>query len=145
MSDHDVVIVSAKRTPIGAFQGALAPLTAPQLGSAAIKAAMEGAPASLVAQLDHTRVGAVVLPFAPPKSPGAGSRLAVEGVYDSRARRKRLNDRRILARTVRAFDPYALSRGAPSTTRPPLRTGTSPFAERRMIPVRSSPGKAKGT
>ena len=43
MSDHDVVIVSAKRTPIGAFQGALAPLTAPQLGSAAIKAAIEAA------------------------------------------------------------------------------------------------------
>src|SRR5579862_377738 len=41
MSDHDVVIVSAKRTPIGAFQGALAPLTGPQLGSAAIKAAIE--------------------------------------------------------------------------------------------------------
>src|SRR3984885_16333767 len=43
-----------------------------------------------------------------------------------------------------AFDPYALSRGAPSTTRPPLRTGTCPFAERGMIPARSSPGKAKG-
>jgi acetyl-CoA C-acetyltransferase len=41
MSDHDVVIVSAKRTPIGAFQGALAPLTATQLGSAAVKAAIE--------------------------------------------------------------------------------------------------------
>lgn len=41
MSDHDVVIVSAKRTPIGAFQGALAPATATQLGSAAIKAAIE--------------------------------------------------------------------------------------------------------
>ncbi|MDB6158099.1 MAG: acetyl-CoA acetyltransferase [Gammaproteobacteria bacterium] len=39
----DVVIVSAKRTPIGAFQGALAPLTAPQLGSAAIRAAIEEA------------------------------------------------------------------------------------------------------
>src|SRR5258708_9702102 len=43
MSDHDVVIVSAKRTPIGAFQGALAPVTGPQLGSAAIKAAIEAA------------------------------------------------------------------------------------------------------
>src|SRR6201996_6103916 len=43
MSDHDVVIVSAKRTPIGAFQGVLSPLTAPQLGSAAIKAAVEAA------------------------------------------------------------------------------------------------------
>jgi len=41
MSDHDVVIVSAKRTPIGAFQGALAPVTATQLGTAAIKAAIE--------------------------------------------------------------------------------------------------------
>jgi acetyl-CoA C-acetyltransferase len=37
----DVVIVSAKRTPIGAFQGALAPVTATQLGSAAVKAAVE--------------------------------------------------------------------------------------------------------
>jgi acetyl-CoA C-acetyltransferase len=43
MSDHDVVIVSAKRTPIGAFQGALSALTGPQLGAAAIKAAIESA------------------------------------------------------------------------------------------------------
>jgi len=38
---NDVVIVSAKRTPIGAFQGALTPLSATQLGTAAIKAAIE--------------------------------------------------------------------------------------------------------
>ena len=43
MSVSDVVIVSAKRTPIGAFLGALSPLTAVQLGSAAIKAAVETA------------------------------------------------------------------------------------------------------
>ncbi|HEU4624614.1 MAG TPA: acetyl-CoA C-acyltransferase [Steroidobacteraceae bacterium] len=43
MSDHNVVIVSAQRTPIGAFQGALAPLTAPQLGAAAARAALEKA------------------------------------------------------------------------------------------------------
>jgi acetyl-CoA C-acetyltransferase len=43
MSDHDVVIVSAKRTPIGAFQGVFAPVTAPQLGSAAAQAAIESA------------------------------------------------------------------------------------------------------
>jgi len=43
MSDHDVVIVSAQRTPIGAFQGVFAPATAPQLGSAAIKGALEAA------------------------------------------------------------------------------------------------------
>jgi acetyl-CoA C-acetyltransferase len=41
MSGSDVVIVSAKRTPIGAFLGALSPLSAVQLGSAAIKAAIE--------------------------------------------------------------------------------------------------------
>jgi len=38
---RDVVIVGAARTPIGAFQGALSSLTAPQLGAAAIKAALE--------------------------------------------------------------------------------------------------------
>ena len=43
MSVSDVVIVSARRTPIGAFLGALSPLTAVQLGSAAIKAALESA------------------------------------------------------------------------------------------------------
>jgi acetyl-CoA C-acetyltransferase len=43
MSTADVVIVSAKRTPIGAFLGVLSPLSAVQLGSAAIKAAVESA------------------------------------------------------------------------------------------------------
>jgi len=41
MSEHNVVIVSAKRTPIGAFQGALASASAPQLGTAAIRAAID--------------------------------------------------------------------------------------------------------
>ncbi|MHB8877380.1 MAG: acetyl-CoA C-acetyltransferase [Myxococcaceae bacterium] len=47
---RDVVIVGAARTPIGAFQGALASLTAPQLGAIAIKAALEraGVPPSMV-------------------------------------------------------------------------------------------------
>jgi acetyl-CoA C-acetyltransferase len=43
MSPTEVVILSARRTPIGAFQGALAPLTAPQLGAAAARAAIETA------------------------------------------------------------------------------------------------------
>jgi acetyl-CoA C-acetyltransferase len=38
-----VVIVSAARTPIGSFQGALAGFSAPQLGAIAIKAAIEKA------------------------------------------------------------------------------------------------------
>mgnify|MGYP000913277156 CR=1 FL=1 len=44
MSTNDpIVIVSAARTPMGGFQGDFANLTAPQLGSAAIKAAVERA------------------------------------------------------------------------------------------------------
>ncbi|MEB0076265.1 acetyl-CoA C-acyltransferase [Pseudomonas sp. CCI3.2] len=44
MSIQDpIVIVSAARTPMGGFQGALASLTAPQLGAAAIHAAVERA------------------------------------------------------------------------------------------------------
>jgi acetyl-CoA C-acetyltransferase len=35
-----VVIVAAQRTPIGAFQGVLSPVTAPQLGTAAIAGAL---------------------------------------------------------------------------------------------------------
>jgi acetyl-CoA C-acetyltransferase len=42
-TDEDVVIVSAKRTPIGAFQGVFSPVTGPQLGTAAAKAAVEAA------------------------------------------------------------------------------------------------------
>ena len=38
-----VVIAAARRTPIGAFQGALAPVTSPQLGAVAARAALEDA------------------------------------------------------------------------------------------------------
>lgn len=41
LQDDPVVIVSAVRTPMGAFQGDLHSLTAPQLGAAAIRAAVE--------------------------------------------------------------------------------------------------------
>jgi acetyl-CoA C-acetyltransferase len=40
---NDTVIVAARRTPIGAFQGALASATAPQLGAAAARAALADA------------------------------------------------------------------------------------------------------
>src|ERR1700682_914160 len=42
-SVHEVVIVGAARTPIGAFQGSLASVPAPRLGAVAIKAALERA------------------------------------------------------------------------------------------------------
>ncbi len=40
MSSDPVVILAARRTPVGAFQGVFAGVTAPQLGSAAIRAAI---------------------------------------------------------------------------------------------------------
>ena len=43
MSAESVVILAAKRTPIGAFQGVLTGATAPQLGAAAIKGALAAA------------------------------------------------------------------------------------------------------
>ena len=48
-----VVIVGARRTPIGSFQGSLAPLSAPELGAAAIRAALadSGLPADAVSEV----------------------------------------------------------------------------------------------
>jgi acetyl-CoA C-acetyltransferase len=43
MDKPQVIIAAAKRTPIGAFQGVLAPVTAPQLGATAIRGALEAA------------------------------------------------------------------------------------------------------
>jgi acetyl-CoA C-acetyltransferase len=43
MPNTNVVITAARRTPIGAFQGALTGATAPQLGAAAARAAVESA------------------------------------------------------------------------------------------------------
>lgn len=43
MTETEVVIASAARTPIGAFQGALAPLSAPDLGAVAIREAVKRA------------------------------------------------------------------------------------------------------
>lgn len=55
----DIVIVAAKRTPMGAFQGALANLTAPELGACAIAAAM--AEAGLKGeQIDEAYLGNVL-------------------------------------------------------------------------------------
>ncbi len=56
---RDVVIVGAARTPIGAFQGALSSMTAPQLGSVAIKAALERAGVK-AEQVDQVIMGNVL-------------------------------------------------------------------------------------
>jgi acetyl-CoA C-acetyltransferase len=59
MNSDPVVILAARRTPVGAFQGAFASVTAPQLGSVAIKAALadSGIPA---AQVDEVIMGCVL-------------------------------------------------------------------------------------
>ncbi|MCG5242511.1 acetyl-CoA C-acyltransferase [Azospirillum doebereinerae] len=59
MSTDSIVIAAAARTPMGGFQGDLQELTGPQLGSAAIKAALErsGLPADAV---DEVFMGCVL-------------------------------------------------------------------------------------
>ncbi len=56
---RDVVIVGAARTPVGAFLGSLSSLTAPQLGAAAIKAALERAGISS-SKVDEVFMGCVL-------------------------------------------------------------------------------------
>src|ERR1700730_17776670 len=59
MNSDPVVILAARRTPVGAFQGACTTVTAPQLGSVAIKAAVadSGVAAS---QIDEVIMGCVL-------------------------------------------------------------------------------------
>ncbi len=52
-----VVITGASRTPMGGFQGGLSPLTASELGGAAIRAALDGAG---VSQVDEVLMGCVL-------------------------------------------------------------------------------------
>src|ERR1700722_14157039 len=56
---ESVYIVAAQRTPIGAFQGALAGMTAPQLGAAAVRGALERAGVT-GAQVDEVLLGCVL-------------------------------------------------------------------------------------
>jgi len=78
MSDP-IVIVSAARTPMGGFQGDLKGLTAPQLGSAAIRAAVERAGIASDA-VDEVLFGCVLRPAsARPGTPGRAWRRAGQG------------------------------------------------------------------
>ena len=69
-----IMILSAKRTPIGAFQGVLAPMTAPQLGAAAIRAAVEAAGVQ-PSGLDECLMGCV-LPAGLGQAPARQAALA---------------------------------------------------------------------
>jgi acetyl-CoA C-acetyltransferase len=59
MTSDPVVILSARRTPVGAFQGAFATVTAPQLGGVAIKAALADSGVA-AAQIDEVIMGCVL-------------------------------------------------------------------------------------
>jgi len=59
VAPDDVLIIATRRTPIGAFQGALAPAAAPALGAAAIGAALKDAGLTADA-LDEVLFGCVL-------------------------------------------------------------------------------------
>src|ERR1700688_2616146 len=59
MAADPIVIVSAARTPMGAMQGELKDLTAPQLGAAAVRAALERS-AVKVEQVQEVIMGCVL-------------------------------------------------------------------------------------
>jgi len=77
MSTNDpVVIISAARTPMGGFQGDFAALTAPQLGSVAIKAAVERA--GIAADAIEEVIFGCVLPAGLGQAPARQAALGAE-------------------------------------------------------------------
>ncbi len=76
MSSESVVIVGMARTPMGAFQGALSNVTAPQLGSAAIKAAMREA--GVDGDLVEQAVMGCVLPAGQGQAPARQAALGAD-------------------------------------------------------------------
>ncbi|MEL6216499.1 MAG: acetyl-CoA C-acetyltransferase, partial [Pseudomonadota bacterium] len=81
MSADDIVILGAKRTPIGAFQGALGGASAPELSAAATRAALSASgidPESL----DESILGCV-LPAGLGQAPARQATLAA-GIPNSR-------------------------------------------------------------
>jgi acetyl-CoA C-acetyltransferase len=77
MSSDPVVILSARRTPVGAFQGAFAAVTAPQLGAVAIKAALADSGLA-AADVDEVIMGCVLsagLGQAPARQAAIGAGL----------------------------------------------------------------------
>ncbi|EQD65549.1 Acetyl-CoA C-acetyltransferase [mine drainage metagenome] len=76
----DIVIVDARRSPIGSFQGSLAPLAAPEILAPVIRALLAARP-SLIDAIDETLIGCV-LPAGVGQAPARqATRLA--GLPDS--------------------------------------------------------------
>ncbi|HEY2685578.1 MAG TPA: acetyl-CoA C-acyltransferase [Steroidobacteraceae bacterium] len=77
MNKDPVVILSARRTPVGAFQGALSSMSAPQLGAVAIKAALADSKVS-ASDVDEVVMGCVLsagLGQAPARQAALGADL----------------------------------------------------------------------
>ena len=74
MNNDPVVIVAARRTPMGAFQGVLSPASATELSAAASLAAIEDASID-PAQLDEVLLGCV-LPTGLGQAPARQAALA---------------------------------------------------------------------
>ena len=82
ISNDPVVIVSAARTPMGGFQGDFKGLTAPQLGAAAIRAAVEraGVAADGVQEVLFGCVLSAGIGQAPARQAALGAGLALAAV-----------------------------------------------------------------
>ena len=80
MSQDNIVIVSAKRTPIGSFQGDLSSLKATDLGSAVLKKNLEDAKIN-ANNIDEVIIGCVLpagLGQAPARQVSIGANIPVE-------------------------------------------------------------------
>src|SRR5512138_2287552 len=74
MNSDPIVIVGLARTPMGAFQGELKGFAAPELGAAAIRAAVERA------KVSHEEIGEVIMGCVLPAGQGqAPARQAALG------------------------------------------------------------------
>lgn len=80
MSNDTIVIAAARRTPIGAFQGGLGPVPAPQLAATAIRAAL--ADAGLAADEISEAIIGCVLPAGIGQAPARQAALAA-GIPDA--------------------------------------------------------------
>jgi acetyl-CoA C-acetyltransferase len=79
MSSDPVVILAARRTPVGAFQGAFSSVTAPELGAVAIRAALADSGVS-PAQVDEVIMGCVLsagIGQAPARQAALGAGLPI--------------------------------------------------------------------
>ena len=84
MTEDTIVIASARRTPIGAFQGALAPVAAPDLGATAAAPAIEDA--GVMGDAADQRY-LPVRAYAARQGGGPGGDGVVDGTGDIRLRR----------------------------------------------------------